>query len=85
MIYEDQVYDVTRFVEEHPGEEEVILNRAGKDGTGAFDEVGHSKEAHKQIRELLIDSLDEASADTITKARLATRKVKKTPSSVVML
>jgi cytochrome b involved in lipid metabolism len=42
------------------GGEEVILDCAGKDGTAAFDEVGHSKEAHEQLRELLIGPLDQA-------------------------
>ncbi|OQV03080.1 Cytochrome b5-like Heme/Steroid binding domain-containing protein [Cladophialophora immunda] len=85
MIYGDQVYDVTRFVEEHPGGEEVILDCSGKDGTAAFDEVGHSKDAHAQLRELLIGSLDQTSAETVEKARLSTKKVKKTPSNLVTL
>ncbi|OAL38637.1 hypothetical protein AYO20_01843 [Fonsecaea nubica] len=84
MIYGDQVFDVTRFVEEHPGGEEVIMDCAGKDGTEAFDEVGHSNEAHDQLRELLIGSLDQVSADAVAKARLKS-KVKDNPSSTLTL
>lgn len=39
------VYDVTQFVDEHPGGEEVLLDNAGKDATSAFTDVGHSNDA----------------------------------------
>lgn len=42
------------------GGEEIVLDQAGKDGTVAFDEVGHSKDAHDQLRELLVGRLDQA-------------------------
>ncbi len=37
-----QVYDLTDFVEEHPGGPESVTAIAGKDGTASFDAV-HSK------------------------------------------
>ncbi|XP_066601854.1 cytochrome b5-like isoform X2 [Prorops nasuta] len=39
------VYDLTKFLNEHPGGEEVLLKLAGQDGTTCFDEIGHSEEA----------------------------------------
>lgn len=45
-------YDLTKFLKEHPGGEEVLLNVAGQDGTACFDEVGHSQEA-LQLRDAL--------------------------------
>ncbi|KAF3671739.1 Cytochrome b5 [Capsicum annuum] len=42
---EDQVIDVTKFLEEHPGGEEVLIESAGKDATKEFDDIGHSKAA----------------------------------------
>lgn len=44
IIIDDLVYDVTKFVMEHPGGEEVILNMAGQDATEAFNDVGHSSD-----------------------------------------
>jgi cytochrome b involved in lipid metabolism len=44
IIINDLVYDVTKFIMEHPGGEEVILNVAGQDATDAFNDVGHSSD-----------------------------------------
>ncbi|XRM47504.1 hypothetical protein ABZX51_010474 [Aspergillus tubingensis] len=43
----DSVYDVTDFLEEHPGGAQVILRCAGKDGTADFDSV-HDKDVLSQ-------------------------------------
>lgn len=40
-----QVIDVTKFLEEHPGGEEVLIESAGKDATKEFEDIGHSKAA----------------------------------------
>eukprot|EP00027_Filamoeba_sp_ATCC50430_P003103 CAMPEP_0168555028 /NCGR_PEP_ID=MMETSP0413-20121227/8105_1 /TAXON_ID=136452 /ORGANISM="Filamoeba nolandi, Strain NC-AS-23-1" /LENGTH=133 /DNA_ID=CAMNT_0008585829 /DNA_START=78 /DNA_END=479 /DNA_ORIENTATION=- len=45
VIYRGKVYDVTAFLDQHPGGEEVLLDLAGKDATTDFDDVGHSDEA----------------------------------------
>eukprot|EP00602_Paraphysomonas_sp_CaronLab_P002412 CAMPEP_0185033120 /NCGR_PEP_ID=MMETSP1103-20130426/21796_1 /TAXON_ID=36769 /ORGANISM="Paraphysomonas bandaiensis, Strain Caron Lab Isolate" /LENGTH=295 /DNA_ID=CAMNT_0027569277 /DNA_START=268 /DNA_END=1152 /DNA_ORIENTATION=- len=36
------IYDVTSFVSEHPGSPETMLDFAGGDATGVFNEIGHS-------------------------------------------
>lgn len=36
---------MTKFLEEHPGGEEVLLESAGKDATKDFEDIGHSKAA----------------------------------------
>ncbi|XP_076172515.1 cytochrome b5 [Ptiloglossa arizonensis] len=45
IVYNNGVYDVTKFLKEHPGGEEVLLSTAGKDATKCFDEIGHTTEA----------------------------------------
>ncbi|XP_073967812.1 cytochrome b5 [Bombus fervidus] len=45
FIIHDNVYDVTKFLNEHPGGEEVLLDHGGKDASEDFDDVGHSKDA----------------------------------------
>ncbi|KAK8572469.1 hypothetical protein V6N12_028522 [Hibiscus sabdariffa] len=39
------VLNVTKFLEEHLGGEEVLLESAGKDATKEFDDIGHSTPA----------------------------------------
>ncbi|XP_055608085.1 cytochrome b5 isoform X2 [Uranotaenia lowii] len=60
MIIDDKVYDVTKFQNEHPGGEEVLIESAGKDATTEFEDVGHSTDAKQQMKQYLIGELIEA-------------------------
>lgn len=57
VVYGEYVYDVTKFIEDHPGGEEVVLDCAGDDMTVAFDNMGHSENAKKILEEYLIGKL----------------------------
>ncbi|KAL6743195.1 hypothetical protein Aduo_016270 [Ancylostoma duodenale] len=50
FVVGNKVYDVTKFLDEHPGGCEVLLEQAGRDATEAFEDVGHSTDA-RQMRE----------------------------------
>ncbi|XP_062817699.1 cytochrome b5 isoform X1 [Anolis carolinensis] len=54
LVIHGRVYDVTRFLDEHPGGEEVLLEQAGQDATESFDDVGHSEDAHEMLKQYLI-------------------------------
>ncbi|EDW12913.1 cytochrome b5 [Drosophila mojavensis] len=56
VIY-DRVYDVTHFLREHPGGDDVIMDHAGRDATIAFHGTGHSRHAVEQMRQFLIGEL----------------------------
>lgn len=56
VIY-DRVYDVTHFLREHPGGDDVIMDHAGRDATIAFHGTGHSRHAIEQMRHFLIGVL----------------------------
>lgn len=49
LVVEGDVFDVTDFLDEHPGGFDIIISNTGKDATEDFNEIGHSKSA----RELL--------------------------------
>jgi len=49
MLLHDKVYDVTKFLDEHPGGDEVLLGEAGRDATEAFEDVGHSDDARSLL------------------------------------
>jgi len=57
MVIHDKVYNATRFVDEHPGGEEVMLDVAGQDATEAFEDVGHSDEARETLDGLYVGDL----------------------------
>ncbi|XP_050680526.1 cytochrome b5-like [Leptidea sinapis] len=45
IIIDNVVYDVSGFLEEHPGGADVLLTNAGRDASRCFHEVGHSEDA----------------------------------------
>lgn len=49
LVVHGKVYDVTEFLEEHPGGYDIILSATGKDATEDFDEIGHSGNARKLL------------------------------------
>ncbi|XP_078047183.1 cytochrome b5 [Augochlora pura] len=60
IILHDKVYDVTSFLNEHPGGEEILLEHSGKDGSEDFDDVGHSKDAFDLMNKYLVGELVES-------------------------
>ncbi|XP_013192281.1 cytochrome b5-like [Amyelois transitella] len=57
IILHNEVYDVTSFLSEHPGGEDSLLDVAGKDGTLAFEDVGHSEDARQMLKKYKIGKL----------------------------
>lgn len=49
-----KVYDLTKFLDTHPGGPEILLQFAGKDGTEAWDDVGHSTDARNMMKEYVV-------------------------------
>lgn len=52
------VYDVSRYLDDHPGGRDVLLEVAGADASNDFDFVGHSKSAIKSLAEFEVGSLE---------------------------
>ena len=57
MVIYDKVYDITEFLEEHPGGEDVLMEYLGYDATMAFRGVGHSRAAVKMLEKYLLGIL----------------------------
>ena len=51
------VYDVTKYLEDHPGGSIILREVAGTDATQGFVEVGHSADADDVLKELYIGDL----------------------------
>ena len=53
-----KVYDVTKYLEDHPGGDAVLLELAGKHADDMFEDIGHSMNARQQLKEFLVGTLD---------------------------
>lgn len=58
LVIHDKVYDITSFLGEHPGGEDVILEQAGLDATESFEDVGHSTDAREMLQQYCIGEVD---------------------------
>jgi len=67
LVVHDSVYDCSKFVDEHPGGEEVMLDVAGLDATESFEDVGHSDEAREILTKMLVGKLKRSPGDPIPK------------------
>ncbi|RVW88989.1 Cytochrome b5 isoform E [Vitis vinifera] len=56
-----KVYDVTPFMDDHPGGDEVLLSATGKDATNDFEDVGHSDAARDMMEKYCIGEIDPSS------------------------
>ncbi|KAG5508374.1 hypothetical protein JIQ42_08112 [Leishmania sp. Namibia] len=58
FVINNKVYDVTRFLDLHPGGRDVLLYNAGGDATQAFTENGHSDMAYRMMGKYAIGDLE---------------------------
>ncbi|KAK4034415.1 putative membrane bound hemo protein [Parachaetomium inaequale] len=70
VVIHDDIFDITKFVDEHPGGEEVLLDVAGQDATEAFEDVGHSDEARETLDQLKVGTLKRNPGDPKPKTPL---------------
>ena len=48
------MYDVTKYLDDHPGGAEVLLDVAGQNADEFFEDIGHSQEAREELKKHLI-------------------------------
>ncbi|GAA0176437.1 oxidoreductase [Lithospermum erythrorhizon] len=58
LIIHGKVYDVTKFMDDHPGGDDVLLSATGMDATNAFEDIGHSSRARSMLSEYYIGDAD---------------------------
>ena len=59
LVMYEKVYDVTPFMDDHPGGSEIMLDVTGRDSTDDFEDVVHSSTARKQLEGFYIGELHE--------------------------
>lgn len=60
LLIHDEVFDVTEFLEMHPGGKDVILDFIGTDATVPYEEAKHSKDAREMLQDFKIGELADA-------------------------
>ncbi|KAJ5369898.1 Cytochrome b5 [Penicillium cataractarum] len=92
IILHNKVYDITKYLEDHPGGGAILIEVAGTDATEAFEETGHSDEAREELEKYHIGDLpteEHAEAIEVYRptfeqvAQTAAINVKKTPKSPI--
>ncbi|KAK6122779.1 hypothetical protein DH2020_019707 [Rehmannia glutinosa] len=58
VIINGKVYDVTSYLNDHPGGDEVVLGQAGKDASEEFEDVGHGSAARLMLDEFYVGEVD---------------------------
>jgi len=58
VVLHGNVYDVTKYLDEHPGGPEIIADVAGMDATSEFEDTGHSEDARETLKKFLIGKVE---------------------------
>jgi predicted heme/steroid binding protein len=83
IIIKGRVYDVTNFLDDHPGGPSVLADAAGTDATEQFERAGHPANVQKTMDKNHIGIIEAAttnsdsSATTATSDLLAEKEIKK--------
>ena len=48
---------MTKWLDDHPGGEDVLMENSGTDATEPWDDIGHSTEAREKMKQYLIGEL----------------------------
>lgn len=52
-----KVYNITPYMNDHPGGPEIMMEFAGKNADDMFEDIGHSSEARSKMKEFLVGTL----------------------------
>ncbi|KAM7268325.1 hypothetical protein ACFE04_010491 [Oxalis oulophora] len=88
LVISGKVYDVTPFMDDHPGGDEVMLSATGKDATNDFEDVGHSDAARDMLEKYYIGEIDSSTVPakrTYVAPQQAHYNPDKTPEFVIKI
>eukprot|EP00615_Pteridomonas_danica_P013279 CAMPEP_0114341396 /NCGR_PEP_ID=MMETSP0101-20121206/9021_1 /TAXON_ID=38822 ORGANISM="Pteridomonas danica, Strain PT" /NCGR_SAMPLE_ID=MMETSP0101 /ASSEMBLY_ACC=CAM_ASM_000211 /LENGTH=130 /DNA_ID=CAMNT_0001474989 /DNA_START=82 /DNA_END=474 /DNA_ORIENTATION=+ len=69
-----KVIDISSYLDDHPGGKEVMMDLAGKNADEMFEDIGHSNEARKKMKSLVIGDLKLSEAEKKALEEEAERK-----------
>jgi cytochrome-b5 reductase len=76
------VFDLTKYLQDHPGGADALIEVAGTDATAAYEDIGHSEDAREIMQPFLVGTLKDAQQYVRPKAvRVVSQKAPEEPSS----
>ncbi|XP_068657682.1 cytochrome b5-like [Aristolochia californica] len=74
VVIDGKVYDVTSYLDEHPGGDDVLLAATGKDATDDFEDAGHSQTARDLMKDYCIGELDPSPPQIIPELEIVSKQ-----------
>ncbi|PHT33670.1 Cytochrome b5 isoform A [Capsicum baccatum] len=84
VVIDGKVYDVSSYLDEHPGGDDVVLAVTGQDATDEFEDAGHSKSARELMEKFFIGELDPTST-SIPELEIVKKVGKNIPKKVMAI
>ncbi len=75
IIIRGRVYDITNFLDDHPGGPSVLADVAGTDATEQFERAGHPDSVHKVMNKFHIGVIESATTNSESSATTATSEL----------
>ncbi|CAB1109442.1 unnamed protein product [Ectocarpus sp. CCAP 1310/34] len=72
-----KVYDVSSYLNDHPGGAEVMMEVAGQDATNMFEDIGHSSDARTEMKKFQIGLLKLTDEERAKIAQEAAKKAER--------
>ncbi|KAI9899784.1 hypothetical protein N3K66_006245 [Trichothecium roseum] len=63
VVIDEEVYDASTMIEDHPGGMEILMEVAGTDATEPFYGVGHSDDAKEELKGIKVGNLKRLPGD----------------------
>ncbi|XP_034833975.1 cytochrome b5-like [Maniola hyperantus] len=85
IVIDNVVYDVTRFLDEHPGGADILLDNAGEDAFRCFHDVGHSEDAKLWRAQFAVGEVVEEERREVLAPPAAAAEAERAPSLRALL
>ncbi|CAL5229091.1 g12350 [Coccomyxa viridis] len=81
IVVHGKVYNVTEFLDEHPGGFDIILTNTGKDATEDFEEIGHSNAAKDLLSKYIIGDFEGGDVSHLNKPSISAVRAQQTTTA----
>ncbi|CAL5337226.1 unnamed protein product [Camellia sinensis] len=75
IIINSKIYNVTDFMEDHPGGEEILLAVAGTDASEDFEDAGHGSAARLMLDEFYVGEIDPSTLPKTTYSNAPSKNI----------